>query len=114
MSTLFLELWKPKPAWLEMGQDERADYIDGIGPSIEGLLEAGVELVGIGTVDPGTDLRADYDYWAVWRLPSQELVDRFEQAVREDRFYDYFEQINARGEARDPQSVFGDMIRHAR
>lgn len=114
MKTLFLELWRPKPAWLEMSEDERGAYIDSIGPSIEGLLQAGVELVGIGTVDPGTDQRADYDYWAVWRLPSEELVGRFEQAVRQDGFYDYFEQINARGETRDPQSVFGDMIRHDR
>lgn len=107
---LFLELWKPKQAWLELSSQQREDFIAGIGPSIEGLLQAGVELVGIGMVDPETDMRGDYDYWAVWDLPSEELVAQFEKAVRDDGFYDYFEQINARGEPRDPDAVFGDMI----
>lgn len=107
---LFLELWKPKQAWLDLDEQERGSFIESIGPSIEGLLGQGVELVGIGTVDADTDQRAQYDYWAVWRLPDEELVDRFESAVREDGFYDYFEQINARGEPRPPEAVFAEMI----
>lgn len=107
--TLFLEMWKPKRSWLELSEEERAGYIESIGPSIEGLLEAGVELVGIGTNDEDTDQRANYGFWAVWRMPD-ELVDRFEAAVREDGFYDYFEQVNARGEERSPEEVFGRLI----
>lgn len=107
--TLFLELWKPKQRWLDLTAEERAEYIEGIGPSIEGLLEEGVELVGIGTNDEDTDRRADYAYWAVWRMP-EDLVERFENTVREDGFYDYFEQVNARGEERSPEEVFGRLI----
>ena len=110
MKTLFLELWKPKPAWRQLDEDARRSYVDSIGPTIAGLIEDGVELVGIGTIDPDTDQRGDYDYWAVWSLPSADLVGRFEAAVREDRFYDYFEQINARGEPQSPETVFGHMI----
>lgn len=106
---LFLEMWKPKQQWLEMSREERAEYIEGIGPSIEGLLEAGVELVGIGLNDEDTDQRADYGFWAVWRMP-EELVPEFEKTVREDGFYDYFEQINARGEARPPEEVFERLV----
>lgn len=107
---LMLELWKPKPAWIEMAEEDRAAYIESIQPSIGGLMEVGVELVGIGLVDPDTDQRADYRYWAVWRIPSPDLAKRFEAQVREDRFYHYFEQVNARGEARDPGEVFSEMI----
>lgn len=107
--TLFLEMWKPKRAWLELSEAKRAEYIEGIGPSIEGLREAGVELVGIGTNDADTDRRAEYGFWAVWRMP-EELVERFEETVREDGFYDYFEQVNARGEEQPPEEVFGELI----
>lgn len=107
---LFLELWKPRQAWLDLSTDERQEYIESIGPGIGGLLEQGVELVGIGTIDSDTDQRADYEYWAVWKLPSEEMVSKFESEVREARFYDYFEQINARGEPRSTNEVFGEMI----
>lgn len=107
---LFLELWKPKQAWLDLPIEERQEYIESLGPSIGGLLDEGVELLGIGTIDADTDQRPDYHYWAVWRIPSEELVARFENQVREDGFYEYFEQINARGEPRSPEEVFGEMI----
>lgn len=110
MTKLFLELWKPKDTWRELSLDDREAYVQSIGPSIERLLAQGVELVGIGTVDDDTDQRADYDYWAVWSIPDDEMVDRFEKAVRDDGFYDYFDQINARGAPEGPQSVFGAMM----
>lgn len=107
---LYLELWKAKEAWRSLSPEDRGAYIEQIGPHIEELLGRGVELVGIGTNDPGTDQRADYDYWAVWKMPDEELVEAFEAAVREDRFYDYFEQINACGRIDGPEGVFGQMI----
>lgn len=108
---LFLEFWKPNERWREMAVDDRQAFIESLGPGMNGLLEAGVELVGIGTIDPGTDQRADYDYWAVWRIPTDELVERFESTVRGDGFYDHFEQINARGEPASPAEVFEAMVR---
>lgn len=107
---LFLELWKPKKAWLSLTVEERRDYIESINPSIRKLMGEGIELVGIGTIDGDTDQRADYEYWAVWKIPSDELVRTFEDQVRDDGFYDYFEQINARGEPRPPEEVFGELI----
>lgn len=107
---LFLELWKPKRKWLDLTEEERQEYVESIQPSIGDLLEEGVELVGIGAIDADTDQRAEYDFWAVWRIPSDERVERFERQVREDGFYEYFEQINARGLARTPEEVFGALI----
>lgn len=107
---LFLEMWKPRQAWLDLSTEERQEYISSIGPGMGELLGAGIELLGIGTIDVDTDQRANYDYWAVWQIPSDELVPKFENEVREARFYDYFEQINARGEPRSVEEVFGQMI----
>ncbi len=107
---LMLELWKPKQSWLDLSEEERSAYVESIQPSIGGLMEAGVDLVGIGKIDEDTDRVADYRYWAVWRIPSRALAERFENQVREDGFYDYFEQVNARGEIRDPKDVFSEMI----
>jgi hypothetical protein len=105
---LFLELWKPKQPWLEMDESERRSYVESIAPHIEELMEAGVELVGMGTNDEDTDQRADFRFWAVWRMP-EDLVERFETTVREDGFYRYFEQINARGEPRPPEELLRQM-----
>lgn len=105
----FVEMWRPKEKWLEMSPSDRAEYIESIGPSIQGLLEEGVELVGIGRNEEDVDQQADYEYWAVWKLPDEELLDAFQAAVREDGFYDYFEQINACGEPGGPKEVLGGM-----
>lgn len=70
-----------------------------------------MELVGIGLIDEETDQKADYRYWAVWRLPSDEMAKKFETQVREDGFYENFEQVNARRRMSDPGEVFSTMIR---
>lgn len=108
--TYFLELWKPRTRWLEMDRDERAAYVEEIAPHIEELLEAGVELLAMGPNRDDLDHRGPYPFWAVWRIPDEELLERFQRAVREDGFYDYFEQINAGGEPVPPEELFGEMV----
>ena len=51
----FIELWKPRPAWLALGADERQAYLDKVGPAIGQLLAAGVEIVGWGRIEDEPD-----------------------------------------------------------
>ena len=62
------------------------------------MLERGGELVGVGSADPGTSHDAGYDFYAVWKLPTREIVQMFEKGIEDDGWYAYFEQVNASGE----------------
>lgn len=107
---LYVELWKEKPEWLALSQQERQDYMANIGPAIEDLAKAGVEVVGWGLNDSETPHRGDYRYLAVWKMPDKALVERFERAVEQAGWHNYFEQINCRGELTTPETVIGDML----
>lgn len=107
---LYVELWKVKPQWLALSQQERGEYMSKLGPAIEGLAKAGVEIVGWGLNDSETPYRGDYAYLAVWKMPNKELVHQFEETVEQAGWHEYFEQINLRGELLTPEAVIGDMI----
>ena len=102
---LYIELFTAKDAWLELGPEQREAYVQQVGSSMQGVLDAGAELVGSGTTDPGTSQHAGFDYFAVWKLPNAEVVREFEEGIERDRWYDYFEQVNASGELVDFASL---------
>lgn len=108
---LYIELWKPRRKWLEMSEQERSDYVAGIGPEIEKLTERGVELVGFALNDDDTPHRADYRYIAAWKMPDKALAESLESSVEAAGFHDYFEQVNARGHLMSPEEALRDMIR---
>lgn len=108
---LYVELWKARPAWQALPPRDRDAFISGIGPTIQRLIEAGVELVGFAFNDPQTTHRADYDYLAVWKMPTAALAQVFEEAVSGYGFHTYFEQVNARGAVVDPSEVLAAMNR---
>jgi len=108
---LYVELWKPRPAWRALDAAKRNDFITGIGPAIGELTAAGIELVGFAFNDDDTEYRADYAYLAVWRMPSKALACELETAVIGAGFHDYFEQVNARGAIVPPDDVLAHMQR---
>ncbi len=106
---LYLELWKPRDAWRSLSAADRQQFVDGIGPAIASLTEAGIELIGFAFNDAETAHRADYAYLAAWRMPSKDLALELENAVTDYGFHTYFEQVNARGEIASPDLVLKDM-----
>ena len=81
-----------------------------MGPAIQHLMEAVVQIVSWGKNGAGTFNRAEYDYFAVWTFPNAETATQFEQMVDGAGWYNYFEQVNAMGPISTPQDVTGDMI----
>lgn len=106
----FIELWKAKSAWLELSQQQRAEYMTALGPAIQQLTEQGTQIVSWGRNDGDTSHRADYDFFSVWNFPSLEAAAGFEQIVEGAGWYGYFDQVNARGEAGSPSDVIGQLI----
>jgi hypothetical protein len=68
------------------------------------------ELLGAGAANPKIGHHAGYDYFAVWRLPSPEVVEAFEQGIEDDGWYEYFEQVNASGESVGLEALMGRAI----
>ncbi|MEL6193054.1 MAG: DUF6616 family protein [Bacteroidota bacterium] len=106
----FIELWNAKQAWLDLSQEERGNYMNQVGSHIQGLLEKGVKILTWSVNDAATSERADYDYFAVWSFPNQELADGFQQLVAGAGWYNYFEQVNVMGGEDSVENIIGKLI----
>ncbi|MGE5456973.1 MAG: DUF6616 family protein [Methanococcaceae archaeon] len=107
---LYVGLWKAKPKWVELLQSERTDFIEHIGPAMEGLVNPEVELLGFAINEAETFSRADYRYIAIWKMKDKNSIEEFEKALEQSGWYRYFEQINGRGNIITPEAAFADMI----
>lgn len=107
---IFIELWKAKDAWKNLPGSERQEYVAQIGPVMEDLVKKGVVIEAWGINEDQTPFVANYDFFAVTKLPSQELLDEFEAIVEGAGWYSYFEQVNVSGAAMTPDEVIGKML----
>ncbi|MEL6717341.1 MAG: DUF6616 family protein [Bacteroidota bacterium] len=106
----FIELWNAKPAWLALSAEERGNYMAQIGPHIQGLIDKGTKILTWSKNDEATDKRSNYDYFAIWSFPDQETANGFQQLVEGAGWYNYFEQVNAMGEADSVESIIGALV----
>lgn len=95
---LYVELWKARPAWLELSRDERKAWIDRLLAGLQQQLQSGVEVVGFASNDGDTPRPSGYDFFAAWKMPNKEVARRFEDFVELAGWHGYFEQVNARGQ----------------
>ncbi|MEE9430856.1 MAG: DUF6616 family protein [Melioribacteraceae bacterium] len=107
---VFIEFWKAKDAWHQLSKEERANYLGQIAPAMQELITKGAVFDAWGVNDDKTPQRADYDFYAVTKLPTQELLDSFQAIVEGSGWYNYFEQINLTGDNIGAEAVIGKMI----
>ncbi|MGC1303183.1 MAG: DUF6616 family protein [Caulobacteraceae bacterium] len=105
MSHLFIELYKYKPAWLALPPAEREKVRSAVLEALTGLQAAGLEIIGWGANDPATDLRADHDFFCVYRTPSPEFTRQFESGIRASGWHELFDQVALSGPALSPAEV---------
>ncbi|HWB27784.1 MAG TPA: DUF6616 family protein [Chitinophagaceae bacterium] len=106
---LFIETWKPTPAWMQLNKTDRTNYVTAVGGAIKQLIDSGVEIIAWGINDSDTDRHNGFDYYAVWKFPSKEMIKQFEAMVTDARWYTYFEQVNCSGLSTSP----GDVLQHS-
>jgi hypothetical protein len=107
---LYVELWKARPEWYALAKEERTEYMAQVGPSLQQLVDEGIELLGFGLNETETPHRADYKYVAIWRIPEKKLVIRLESVVNEAGWHDYFDQANVRGWVISSDAALNDMV----
>jgi hypothetical protein len=107
---IFIEFWKARDNWHQLSKQERIDYLGQIGPVIEDLVSKGVVFEAWGVNEDKTPQKADYDFYAVSKLPSQELLESFQNVVEASGWYEYFDQVNISGDNIAVESVIAKMI----
>ena len=96
---LYVELWRPRAAWLDLPRGEREAWFGRLLAALQEQLEGGVEPVGFARPDADAPLDAGYAFVGVWRMPDRAAAERFERFVEDAGWHEYFEQVNARGPA---------------
>lgn len=104
------ELWNAKPAFLEAPASVREEIIAGVRSGVEQMAAVGIRALGWGRVAPSGDHPSGYDWFAVWEIPSPELVDAFFAGVAASGWYDWFEQVNVTGELRAVDAVLDEHL----
>jgi hypothetical protein len=107
---IFIEFWKAKDEWHQLSTDERKAYAAQMGPVMQDLVSKGVSLDAWGMNADTSPHRADYDFYAITKLPTQDLLDSFQAIVEGAGWYNYFEQINMSGDDLGVEAVIGKMI----
>ena len=106
----YIELWKARSAWLELSDERRKSWLDRLLAALREQLEGGVEPVGLVANDADTPRSAGYDFFAVWRMSDAEVARRFEDFIERVGWHDYFEQVNARGQALEMDSFVSSHL----
>ena len=101
MSHYLAELYPPKPAWLDLSGAERQEFFAVIGTAIPALVSLGVEALALGKVDQSKLHCAPQTFFAVWRCPDDAALGALVSGIAQSGWHDYFETVNAGGEATD-------------
>lgn len=107
---IYIELWKAKEAWLSLPNSEKQLYMAKMQPSIPVFLDKGAKIHSWGQSNKANDNIADFNWFAVWEFPNEDLIIEFEALLDGAKWYDYFEQINISGENVGPEVIIGQMI----
>ncbi len=108
---LYVELWKPRPAWYEVSREQRQEFLNQLRAGIEKMETLGAELIGFSICDEATPHSDEYRYAAVWKMPNLGHVHMLEKAVENEGWYNYFEVTNARGRITSLESAATDMLK---
>ncbi len=107
---IFIELWKAKNTWLQLSRKDRESFVSRIGPEIAGLISKGIIVDSWGMNDDSSLYKADYDFFAITKLPSAELLEEFQQVIEKSGWYNYFDQVNVTGQDISAETVIRRMV----
>ena len=110
LSQIFIELYKYRPAWIDLDPSGRDKFSDGIKKALVDLVANGVEVIGWGFNDLESDRRAPYDFYGVYKVPSFDFQRAFDAAVVGSGWHDLFEQVSVSGALVEPAEILAVNI----
>jgi len=109
----FIELWNPNQKWLDLSKTDRKAYLEKVAAATADIVSQGVEILTWTSNDKETSVRGGYDYFAIWKFPNQALADTFQKLVEGAGWYNYFDQINIKGNEESVQSGLDHLLNYA-
>lgn len=101
-----VERWVARPAWLALSLQDRIDFLDQMGPSLQSLFTSGARLVGA-VLHDGSSAPSGVRYMAVWAMPNGlEQVRVLEQILERAGWHDYFRPFSDRETTHSRKSLF--------
>lgn len=113
MTHYLAELYTPKSAWLALTGTERQQFFAAIGAAMPALSALGVEALALGKVDQTKAHAAPQTFFAVWRCPDDAALGALVDGIAQSGWHDYFETINAGGEAADFTGHLAQLVETA-
>ena len=107
---VFIELWKATEKWKNLAKEDRVDYLAQMQPTIPKFLEQGATIFAWGHNDKISDYKAEFDYYAVWTFPNEDLLNEFKSPLTQANWYHYFNQVNVCGKGLAPDLIIAHMI----
>ncbi|MDP8251096.1 DUF6616 family protein [Pseudochrobactrum saccharolyticum] len=101
MTHYLAELYSPKAAWLALSPEQRQDFFASIGAGMSNMSEFGIEPLAFGQTDSSQLHPAQQQFFAIWKFSDKAAVTALLEAIAATGWHDYFDTINAAGEATD-------------
>ncbi|MCF7646250.1 hypothetical protein KQ944_15275 [Bacillus subtilis] len=101
MTHYLAELYSPKAAWIALTKEEKQAFFATIGAGMGSLSEFGIEPLAFGQTDPSQLHPAQQQFFAIWKFSDKASVTALLEAIAATGWHDYFDTINAAGEATD-------------
>jgi hypothetical protein len=105
-----VEAWTPKAEFLDLPVTAREEIFEAVQEGISMLALAEIDCLGWGRLDDvvhGTS----HQWLAVWTMPTAEHSETFLAAVSGSDWYEWFDQINLRGNLVAPEQAMNEHVK---
>lgn len=103
----FIEMFSTKQAWMDLSKDERAAYLTHVNDASKPLTDQGVAIISMNENDQDTIHRADYSFFVIWTIPTDEIAGAVQKLMVSEGWFNYFDQLNLKG---GPTDIFEKLI----
>ncbi|MCB0620869.1 MAG: hypothetical protein KDC43_21515 [Saprospiraceae bacterium] len=105
---LYLELWKPKPAWEDLSREQREEFLAQFAPGVRRSEDLQVELLGFALNERENEVQ--YRYIAAWKMPNRGLIHMLEKAEEKEGWTTYFDIAHLGGRLIPLRVFANDMV----
>ena len=106
----YVEQWRPRPKWLALTPEDRGKFLFDLSPTIQSLIEAGVELVGYMVSDAKPGQGSEFSFLRIWKLQDKDSMQRIEEAMGTAGWREFFESGRWQGEILTPQVAIPHLV----
>jgi hypothetical protein len=106
----YIEQWRPRPKWLSLTPEDRGKFLFDLSPTIQGLIDGGIELLGYMISDTQARPGNGFSFLRIWKVQEKESMQRIEEALGEAGWHEFFERGNLHGEILTPQVAIPHLV----